>query len=110
MVTARAPGLAFALALVLLGCGPAEGGFEVALAGQGLAPPGTTDFQIAFLINGSPEDCSNSLFTGPRCLRSFLAQSGRNTAPILDSDGRERPAGRPSRSWWGCATRWWWRR
>ena len=80
---ARATALALAPALALAGCGPMEGGFELALDGQGLAPPGTTEFQIAFLVNGVPEDCSSDLFTGPRCLRSFLTQSARSTALIV---------------------------
>ena len=46
---------ALALGLGLHGCGPAEAGFELELAGQGLAPAGTTDFQIAFLTEGAPE-------------------------------------------------------
>jgi hypothetical protein len=83
---------ALLLVLGLAGCGPAEAGFELELAGQGLAPAGTTDFQIAFLTEGAPEDCSSALFTGPQCLRSFLSQGGRSTAPILDAGGRERPA------------------
>lgn len=88
----RPAAFAAALAFALAGCGPADAGFELAFDGQGLVPPGTTDFQIAFLTEGAPEDCASALFTGPRCLKDFLAQTGRSTAPILDRDGREQPA------------------
>jgi len=79
------------LAAVLSGCAP-QAGFELAVGEQSLVPPGTTDFQIAFLTEGAPEDCSGALFTGPQCLKRFLSQSGRTTALILDQDGREKPA------------------
>lgn len=77
--------------LALGGCAPSAG-FELALGEQALVPPGTTDFQIAFLTEGAPEDCAGALFTGPQCLRDFLPQTGRGTALILDQDGREKPA------------------
>jgi len=76
---------------LLLGCAPRDG-FELAVDAQSLVPPGTTDFQIAFLTEGAPEDCAGALFTGPQCLKDFLSQTGRGTALILDKDGREKPA------------------
>lgn len=80
-----------ALALALSGCAP-EADFEFAVDPQSLVPPGTTDFQVAFLTEGAPEDCAGALFTGPQCLKDFLPQAGRSTALILDRDGREKPA------------------
>ncbi|HVE87749.1 MAG TPA: hypothetical protein VND93_33055 [Myxococcales bacterium] len=80
------------LLLLLAGCGPSAAGLELRLDGQGLAPPGLTDYQIAFLTSGAPEDCAGALTTAPQCLKDFLAQAGRATAPLLDADGREKPA------------------
>ena len=90
MVRLAAPAMVAALAFC--GCGPDEAGFELAFDGQALVPPGTTDFQVAFLTEGAPEDCASALFTTPQCLKAFLAQTGRSTAPILDRDGSEKPA------------------
>jgi hypothetical protein len=80
-----------AAAAALAGCAP-QAGFELAVDSQSLVPPGTTDFQVAFLTEGAPEDCASALLTGPQCLKDFLPQTGRSTALILDRDGREKPA------------------
>jgi hypothetical protein len=78
-------------ALALLSCAP-DAGFEFSVGSQALVPPGTTDFQIAFLTEGAPEDCASALFTVPQCLKGFLSQTGRSTALLLDTDGRDKPA------------------